>query len=49
MKQRVGVVIVFAVAMSFMANIAAAADAPKKVDCKGDKKCEELQKAATKK
>ncbi|MBF0095746.1 MAG: hypothetical protein HQM04_01590 [Magnetococcales bacterium] len=49
MKQSIGVAIVFAFAMSLVANIASAADAPKKVDCKSDKKCEELQKAATKK
>ncbi|WP_193771412.1 hypothetical protein [Candidatus Magnetaquicoccus inordinatus] len=49
MKQTVGRVFMCAVVMLLLTNTAAAADAPIKVDCKSDKKCEELQKAATKK
>ncbi|MEO5340803.1 MAG: hypothetical protein H7837_09870 [Magnetococcus sp. MYC-9] len=36
-------------AAGFMVSTAAYAADPAKVDCKGDKKCEEQQKAATKK
>ncbi|MBF0184143.1 MAG: hypothetical protein HQM06_07130 [Magnetococcales bacterium] len=49
MKHSVAQLIVSVAVMCCMANAGFAADAGKNVDCKSDKKCEELQKAATKK